>query len=154
VILRFMDEISCLEEFLRGLINPEFLHNVLLEAEELASNVIFLRFNFRCSRGLVKEILVSVLYTFRTVVRTTVEVILAPDVQARDFILRVYPSLIGMGCGVDLSSEGIRVYKVYRCGSSLGRSFTEVVQEILSVFEESCEILFKGDYRLEILTSP
>jgi len=136
-------------------VDPKFLHNVLLEAEELASNVIFLRFNFRCNRGLVKEILAAVLYTFRTVVRTMVEVILASsDIQARDFILRAYPSLIGMGYGVDLSSEGIRVYKIYKCGSSLGKSFTEVIQEILSVFEESCEVLFEGDYSLEILTSP
>ncbi len=149
-----MGEISCLEGFLRGLVDPKLLRNVFLEAEELASNVISLRFNFRCSRGLVKEILVSVLYTFRTVVRTTVEVILTPDIQARDFILRAYPSLIGMGCGVDLSSEGIRIYKVYKCGSSLGKSLAEVVQEILSVFEESCEVLFEGGYRLESLTSP
>ena len=149
-----MDGVECLRSFLGDLVDLSFLHGILLEAEELASNLILLHFDFRCARGLVKEIAVAVLYTPKTVVRATAEVVLGPEVEARDFILRAYPSLINMGCGVDVTSEGIRVYRVYSCRGSLDRSFTRVVREILSVFNESCEVSFGGSYSLETLTPP
>jgi hypothetical protein len=146
--------VECLESFLRDLIDPSFLLNVLLEAEETTSNLVLLHFDFRCVRGLVKEVLVAILYTPKIVVRVTAEVVLKPEVGARDFILRVYPSLISMGYGVDVSSEGIRVYRVYSCRGSPDRSFTRTVSEILSVFNESCEVIFRGSYSLESLTPP
>ena len=92
-----MGEVSCLENFFKGLVDPGYLRVILLEAEELASNLVLLHFNFRCTAGLVKEILAAVLYTPKTVVRASAEVILRPEVQARDFILRTYPSLVRMG---------------------------------------------------------
>ncbi len=140
--------LECLNTFFGGLIPPEVLESLLLEAEEYVANAVRVRFDFDCERGLLRGVSAIILYTPCTVNRIVVEVRLSPDVSAREFAERVYRSLLSKSCYVELSSGGVYVAKRVGCPGTAEARFADLVNDILSEVGEKCSMSFSGSYEL------
>lgn len=142
------NSVKCLEGFFTGLVQPEFLRNILVEAEEYTSNLVVVRFNAICERQLVRGVSVAIVYTPGWVSELVVSILLSSDVDAREFITRIYQALISKQCYIEAAREYVLVKKRLSCRQAERKKFSELLEEILSEFGEKCVIQYLGDYEL------
>ncbi len=140
--------LECLSSFFGELVPPETLESLLLEAEEYAANAIRVGFDYECAGALLSGVSATILYTPHAVSRIIVEVRLSPEVSAREFVERVYGSLLAKSCYVGLSTEGIYVARRVGCPRAAEVRFRDVVSEILEEVGEECSLRFSGSYEL------
>ncbi|MEM1698440.1 MAG: hypothetical protein QXT76_01265 [Sulfolobales archaeon] len=107
-----------------------------------------MRFDFSCSKNLLRDAAVSILYTPPSVNMIVVELFLSSQVNARDFITRIYQSLISKSCYVEASTEGIYVARKVSCFKVPEAEFVGIVSSILSEVGENCVMSFSGSYEL------
>ncbi|MEM1622551.1 MAG: hypothetical protein QW780_00625 [Sulfolobales archaeon] len=144
--------LECLSKFFKGLVPLETLKTILVEAEEYVANTIRMRFNFSCSKSLLRDVTVSILYTPPSVSAIVVELFLSSQINARDFVTRIYQSLVSKSCYVEVSAEGIYVARKVSCLKALEAEFVEIVSSILSEVSENCVMSFSGSYELHWYT--
>lgn len=140
--------LECLDAFFGGLVPRGFLEGLLVEAEEYAANAIRVRFDHECERGLLRGASATILYAPNTVSRVIVEVQLSPDLNAREFVERIYGSLLSKSCYVELSAGGVYVARRVSCSGVPGAGFVDAVNEVLSEVGERCSLRFSGSYEL------
>jgi len=143
-----MDGSTCLEKFFAGLIPPEFLRNILVEAEEYTSNVIIVKFDVSCEKRLVRDVSVAIIYTPGWVNKLAVSILLSSDIEAGEFITRIYQALISKHCYIEASSEYVRVIRKLSCHQAENVRFSELFEEIIKEFSEKCEVRYSGAYEL------
>lgn len=137
-----------MDEFFKNVIPRETLKKLLLEAEEYVANAISIKFDANCGRGLLRGASATVLCSPFGVKEVVVEMTLSPQVDARDFLTRIYQSLISKSCYIEVSSEGIYVARRVGCSRARRTEFVELVRNILSELGESCTFSFSGTYEL------
>lgn len=137
-----------MSEFFKGVIPRDTLKTLLLEAGEYVANAISVKFEARCDKGLLRDASATILCSPFGVKEIVVGVTLSTQVDARDFLTRIYQSLTSKSCYVEVSSDGIYVARRVRCHVGGGVEFLGLVWSILSEFGESCELKFSGAYEL------
>lgn len=140
--------VKCLGDFFTGLVPPELLSNILVEAEEYTSNLIVIRFNAVCEKQLVRDVSVAIAYTPGWVSKLVVSILLGSDVDAGEFITRIYQALISRQCYVEVSREYILVKRKLSCRQAEKEKLSKLLEEILGEFSEKCEVRYSGNYEL------
>ncbi|MEM2006550.1 MAG: hypothetical protein QW154_02830 [Sulfolobales archaeon] len=140
--------LECLSKFLKNLVPLETIRRLLVEAEEYVANTVRMKFDFSCSKNLLRDVAVSIIYTPPSVSSIVVEVILTSEIDARDFVTRIYHSLTSKSCYVEVSTEGVYVSREVSCFKALDVELVSVVNSILSEIGENCVLSFSGSYEL------
>lgn len=139
--------VECFARFLGDVVPQEVLKTLLLEAEECAANAVIIKFNSECHRNLLKELLVALIYV--GIGEVVVEVSLSPDIEARDFLLRVYDSLLSKSWSVELLEDRVRLFKKVSCRRVPGVDLAAVLNGVLKDVGEKCSFSFSGLYELK-----
>ncbi|MCX8208864.1 MAG: hypothetical protein N3G79_04400 [Sulfolobales archaeon] len=141
---------ECFTKFFGNAVPQEFLRTLLLEAEEYAANAVTVKFNFDCYRNLLKELSVTLLYV--GIGEIIVEVSLLPTIEARDFLLRVYSSLLSKSWSVELFEDRIHLVKKVSCRRIPGIDLAAALSSVLEDVGERCSFSFSGLYELKWYT--
>lgn len=137
-----------MSEFFKNVIPREVLKKLLLEAAEYVANAISIKFDVSCDKGLLRDASATILCSPFGVREIILEMTLSPQVDARDFLTRIYQSLTSKSCYIEVSADGVYVAKRVGCSGALRTEFADLVRSILSEFGESCTLSFSGAYEL------
>lgn len=138
----------CLEEFFSGLISRKTIKSLILEIEEYVANSIVLKFELECEKRLARGLSVVIVYTPGEVKRLVVDLLLSSEISAKDFITRIYQSLLSRRYNVELSREFIRVTKELSCRDVRSFTLVRVLNEALGEFGEACSARYSGTYEM------
>lgn len=125
-------------ERLRDLVPPEEILWVTAEADSLGSRYVIIRFRAQKSKYVDSvNLILSYVPHEDTVLWGRLEILVKPDVSAREFITDMYGKLIRMGCEVLVKSDGISIFR--KLGIDIDtQSIKRGLKEICEVLHDVC----------------
>ncbi len=125
-------------ERLQGLVPPEEILWVTAEADSLGSQHVIMKFRTQKSKHVDSiNLILSYLPHENAFLWGKLEILVKPDLSAREFITVMYGRLIRMGCEVLVKSDGISIFR--KLGIDISKeSIKKSLTEICGVLHDNC----------------